>query len=194
MVIPAGEDTGRGRGILASHNQDDVELDLFPRGLTGPSRRTHAYSSAQAPGRAASTPTSPSRESTMLPRSEYGDTGGDLEDSSNVPLLRGSSSLDSNFLTSPLSPPRQSLQSDGSTREALLDGAVAGAGVAPEELLPWWSRERFTGSVMFNVFTFLLPAIHMTLAKLWVSHLDSKMVVATDVYVYLHAHYRRSPQ
>lgn len=109
----------------------------------------------------------------MLPRSEYGDTGGDLEDNSNVPLLRDSGSFDSKD--------RHSLQSDG----GLLDGNVAGAGVVPEEFLPWWSRERFTGSALFNVFTFLLPAIYMTLAKLWVSQMDSKMVVATDVYVYV---------
>ncbi|KAF8428542.1 hypothetical protein EV426DRAFT_275687 [Tirmania nivea] len=138
----------------------------------------------------------------MLPRSEYGDTGDDLEDNSKAPLLRNSSSLDPkdptdcraragedagrvfNFLACPQS--RHSLQSESGATEGLLDGNIARAGVVPEELLPWWSRERFTGSVLFNVFTFLLPAIYMTMAKLWVSQLDSKMVVATDIYAYIH--------
>ena len=140
----------------------------------------------------------------MLPRSEYGDTGDDLEDSSSVPLLRDSISLESkalddsqrggkdadrvfNFLTSPLSRSRHSLQSDGGATEGFLGGNVAGAGVVPEEYLPWWSKEKFTGSVLFNGCTFLLPAIYMTLAKLWVSQLDPKMVVATDIYPYVPA-------
>ncbi|RPB26904.1 hypothetical protein L211DRAFT_860885 [Terfezia boudieri ATCC MYA-4762] len=62
----------------------------------------------------------------------------------------------------------------------------SGAGDVLEELLPWWSRERFTGSVLFNIFTFLLPAVYMTMAKLWVSQLDPRLVVATDTYAYMH--------
>jgi len=117
----------------------------------------------------------------MLPGSEYGDTGGGIEDNSNAPLLRDSTSLGSKESSDPRA--RHSLQSDGGAIEGLLlDEQVA---VVPEEFLPWWSRGRFTGSVLFNVFTFLLPAIYMTMAKLWVSQLDSKMVVVTDIYAYV---------
>lgn len=46
----------------------------------------------------------------------------------------------------------------------------------------WWSRERFTGAVLFNAATFLLPAIYGTLAKLWIANIDSSLVATTDVY------------
>ena len=51
--------------------------------------------------------------------------------------------------------------------------------------VPWWSRERFTGAVLFNAATCLLPAIYGTLAKLWIAYFDPKMVVTTDVYTYV---------
>ncbi|KAF8417641.1 hypothetical protein EV426DRAFT_540196 [Tirmania nivea] len=54
-----------------------------------------------------------------------------------------------------------------------------------EASLSWWSRERFTGAVLFNAATFLLPAIYGTLAKLWIAKIDSSMVVTTDVYTYI---------
>ena len=54
-----------------------------------------------------------------------------------------------------------------------------------EDSLPWWSRERFTGAVLFNAATFLLPAIYGTLAKLWIAKIDPHMVVTTDVYTYV---------
>lgn len=66
----------------------------------------------------------------------------------------------------------------------------------------WWSRERFVcfltqayhlkllktmfyryfGSVIFNICTFLLPALYGTLSKLWVAKIDGSMVATTDVY------------
>jgi len=54
-----------------------------------------------------------------------------------------------------------------------------------EDSLPWWSREKFTGAVLFNAVTFLLPAIYGTLAKLWIASIDPSMVVTTDVYTYV---------
>lgn len=59
--------------------------------------------------------------------------------------------------------------------------------VATEEAsLSWWSRERFTGAVLFNAVTFLLPAVYGTLAKLWIANIDPSMVVTTDVYTYVY--------
>ncbi|KAF8451428.1 hypothetical protein BGX38DRAFT_1091832 [Terfezia claveryi] len=54
-----------------------------------------------------------------------------------------------------------------------------------ESSLQWWSRERFTGAVLFNAASFLLPAIYGTLAKLWIAKIDPHMVVTTDVYTYI---------
>lgn len=55
----------------------------------------------------------------------------------------------------------------------------------PEATLPWWSRERFTGAVLFNAVTFLLPAVYETLLKLWIANIDSSMVATTEVYTYV---------
>lgn len=48
-----------------------------------------------------------------------------------------------------------------------------------------WHRDRYFGSLAFNVATFILPALYGTLSKLWVANIDSSMVVTTDVYTYL---------
>lgn len=44
---------------------------------------------------------------------------------------------------------------------------------------------RYTGSLFFNFFAFLLPALYGTLSKLWVAQIDSSKVVTTDVYTYI---------
>ncbi|KAI8948054.1 hypothetical protein F4801DRAFT_475093 [Xylaria longipes] len=48
-----------------------------------------------------------------------------------------------------------------------------------------WHRDRYFGSLAFNIATFILPALYSTLSKLWVANIDSSMVVTTDVYTYL---------
>ncbi|KAK5126067.1 hypothetical protein LTR85_011422 [Meristemomyces frigidus] len=48
-----------------------------------------------------------------------------------------------------------------------------------------WSRRRYTGSLIFNIGAFVLPALYGTLSKLWVANIDSSMVVTTDAYTYI---------
>ena len=35
-----------------------------------------------------------------------------------------------------------------------------------------WSRRRYSGSLLFNLAAFTLPALHATLSKLWVANID----------------------
>ncbi|KAJ2996502.1 hypothetical protein NUW58_g778 [Xylaria curta] len=48
-----------------------------------------------------------------------------------------------------------------------------------------WRRDKYIGSLAFNIATFILPALYGTLSKLWVANIDSSMVATTDVYTYL---------
>ena len=48
-----------------------------------------------------------------------------------------------------------------------------------------WSRSTYTGSLLFNLGAFILPALYATLSKLWVANIDSSMVVTTDAYTYI---------
>ncbi|KAI7240470.1 hypothetical protein KC330_g1189 [Hortaea werneckii] len=48
-----------------------------------------------------------------------------------------------------------------------------------------WSRQRYGGSLLFNVGAFVLPALYSTLSKLWVANIDASMVVTTDSYTYI---------
>ncbi|KAF4342873.1 hypothetical protein FBEOM_3162 [Fusarium beomiforme] len=41
------------------------------------------------------------------------------------------------------------------------------------------------GSLLFNLASFILPALYGTLSKLWVASIDSSMVVLTDAYTYM---------
>src|ERR1700727_1242584 len=43
----------------------------------------------------------------------------------------------------------------------------------------------YTGSLLFNLGAFALPALYGTLSKLWVANIDSSQVVTTDVYTYI---------
>jgi Na+-driven multidrug efflux pump len=43
----------------------------------------------------------------------------------------------------------------------------------------------YSGSLVFNLAAFLLPALYGTLSKLWVANIDSSQVVTTDVYTYI---------
>ncbi|KAL7803565.1 hypothetical protein V8C44DRAFT_361913 [Trichoderma aethiopicum] len=46
-------------------------------------------------------------------------------------------------------------------------------------------RDRYYGALAFNTASFILPALYSTLSKLWVSRIDSSMVVTTDAYTYM---------
>ncbi|KAJ4268977.1 hypothetical protein NW762_003048 [Fusarium torreyae] len=46
-------------------------------------------------------------------------------------------------------------------------------------------RTHYTGALLFNLASFILPALYGTLAKLWVANIDSSMVVLTDAYTYM---------
>lgn len=121
----------------------------------------------------------------MPARRVYGGPSLDNEDST-IPLLRDSTSLDygDSSDSRPLTGETRNLAyrlpgHHGETREAAIPDII------PEVYLPWWSRETFTGAILFNTLSILLPVIYVTTAKLWVSNLDSKMVVITDVYSYV---------
>ncbi|PWW78356.1 hypothetical protein C7212DRAFT_358326 [Tuber magnatum] len=45
--------------------------------------------------------------------------------------------------------------------------------------------EGYPGALLFNISTFILPAIYATLSKLWIAQIDSKMVVTTDTWTYI---------
>ncbi|KIO24039.1 hypothetical protein M407DRAFT_213466 [Tulasnella calospora MUT 4182] len=49
----------------------------------------------------------------------------------------------------------------------------------------WFSRDSYSGALLFNVATFILPAIYSTLSKLWIAQLDSTAVATTDTYTYI---------
>ncbi|OTA07469.1 NACHT domain WD40 repeat-containing protein [Trichoderma parareesei] len=46
-------------------------------------------------------------------------------------------------------------------------------------------RDRYYGALTFNTASFILPALYSTLSKLWVSRIDSSMVVTTDSFTYI---------
>ncbi|KAI9763084.1 MAG: hypothetical protein M1840_000931 [Geoglossum simile] len=48
-----------------------------------------------------------------------------------------------------------------------------------------FSRQTYPGSIVFNIAAFALPALYSTLSKLWVAHIDSSLVVTTDIYTYI---------
>jgi hypothetical protein len=46
-------------------------------------------------------------------------------------------------------------------------------------------RTYYTGALLFNIASFVLPAIYGTLSKLWVANIDSSLIVTTDTYTYI---------
>lgn len=58
---------------------------------------------------------------------------------------------------------------------------------SPETMRKSWSRQRYAGTLIFNIGSFILPALYATLSKLWVANIDSSMVVTTDAYTYIGA-------
>ncbi|EWC48078.1 hypothetical protein DRE_02657 [Drechslerella stenobrocha 248] len=72
---------------------------------------------------------------------------------------------------------------DGDAHIETESGAETTGG--PGSSAPWWNRNRYFGSVLFNITTFLLPALYGTLSKLWVANIDRSMVATTDAYTYI---------
>ncbi|KAJ5114906.1 hypothetical protein NUU61_000665 [Penicillium alfredii] len=74
-----------------------------------------------------------------------------------------------------------SVQVEGSGQES-----ERGSSEAPSMPKPrMWSRETYSGSLIFNLGAFFLPALYSTLSKLWVARIDASQVVTTDVYTYI---------
>jgi Na+-driven multidrug efflux pump len=44
---------------------------------------------------------------------------------------------------------------------------------------------RYLGALLFNLASFILPALYSTLSKLWVANIDSSLVVLTDANTYM---------
>ncbi|OJJ67971.1 hypothetical protein ASPBRDRAFT_58548 [Aspergillus brasiliensis CBS 101740] len=49
----------------------------------------------------------------------------------------------------------------------------------------WWRRSSYAGCLLYNVSSFMLPALYNTLVKIWIANIDSSLVVTTDVYTYI---------
>ncbi|KAK3697493.1 hypothetical protein LTR37_017439 [Vermiconidia calcicola] len=71
---------------------------------------------------------------------------------------------------------------DTTVDAATVDHEHTGEAVPKAKL---WSRSRYTGSLLFNVSAFILPALYGTLSKLWVANIDSSLVATTDAYTYI---------
>ena len=74
--------------------------------------------------------------------------------------------------------------------DTTIETASATRAITEEDLLREadlrpWSRKRYTGTLLFNVGAFILPALYSTLSKLWVANIDSSMVATTDAYTYI---------
>ncbi|PNH38617.1 hypothetical protein VD0004_g8220 [Verticillium dahliae] len=46
-------------------------------------------------------------------------------------------------------------------------------------------RTTYIGALLFNLASFILPALYGTLSKFWVANIDASLVVTTDVYTYI---------
>ncbi|KAH0436652.1 hypothetical protein CcaCcLH18_04209 [Colletotrichum camelliae] len=61
-----------------------------------------------------------------------------------------------------------------------------GRGTASDEPSPKsFHRAAYTGALLFNLASFILPALYATLSKLWVANIDSSLVVTKDAYTYI---------
>ncbi|KAF1835101.1 hypothetical protein BDW02DRAFT_496777 [Decorospora gaudefroyi] len=56
---------------------------------------------------------------------------------------------------------------------------------AISDLTPSHHRDTYIGALLFNICAFILPALYITLSKLWVANIDSSMVVTTDTFTYI---------
>lgn len=48
-----------------------------------------------------------------------------------------------------------------------------------------WSRQRYPGALLFNLASFVLPALYATLSKLCVANISTSLVATTDAYTYI---------
>ncbi|KAL8388403.1 hypothetical protein RB595_009267 [Gaeumannomyces hyphopodioides] len=75
---------------------------------------------------------------------------------------------------------------DGSTRRHDHDGDERrGDGDAGPESVAWYHRKRYPGALLFNIASFILPALYGLLSKYWVANIDASLVVTTDIYTYI---------
>ncbi|KIX01358.1 uncharacterized protein Z518_09083 [Rhinocladiella mackenziei CBS 650.93] len=49
----------------------------------------------------------------------------------------------------------------------------------------FWSRDRYSGAILYNFAAFVLPALYGTLSKLWIANIDTSLVVTVDSYTYI---------
>ncbi|KAI5783083.1 hypothetical protein FPQ18DRAFT_114991 [Pyronema domesticum] len=45
--------------------------------------------------------------------------------------------------------------------------------------------DRYHGALLFNAGSFILPAVYDTLAKLWIAHINDKLISTAETYVYI---------
>lgn len=74
------------------------------------------------------------------------------------------------------------IERDGSRQN---DNDGHGEDDAGAESAAWYHRKRYPGALLFNVASFILPALYGLLSKYWVANIDSSLVVTTDVYTYI---------
>jgi hypothetical protein len=53
------------------------------------------------------------------------------------------------------------------------------------DLQPSRHLDTYLGALLLNICAFILPALYVTLSKLWVANIDSSMVVTTDIFTYI---------
>ncbi|GAA5919399.1 hypothetical protein JCM6882_005087 [Rhodosporidiobolus microsporus] len=46
-------------------------------------------------------------------------------------------------------------------------------------------RDSYSGALLFNLCTFLLPALYGTLSKMWIASIDASLVATSDTYTYV---------
>ncbi|KAK1974857.1 hypothetical protein LZ30DRAFT_739286 [Colletotrichum cereale] len=76
------------------------------------------------------------------------------------------------------------IQTEGTASENTWEGEAERHSSQPASL-GLFHRKAYTGALLFNLLSFILPALYSTLSKLWVANIDSSMVVTTDAYTYI---------
>ncbi|KAL8414670.1 hypothetical protein RB594_005762 [Gaeumannomyces avenae] len=76
---------------------------------------------------------------------------------------------------------------DGSSNRRLGHDDDEGRGDGDAEIEPvaWYHRKRYPGALLFNIASFILPALYNLLSKYWVANIDASLVVTTDIYTYI---------
>ncbi|KAK7553398.1 hypothetical protein JOL62DRAFT_496235 [Phyllosticta paracitricarpa] len=81
----------------------------------------------------------------------------------------------------PASPPSVEEEEEEGERDAPSTSAFSDDPIQANKL----HRVAYTGALVFNLASFILPALYSTLSKLWVANIDSSLVVTTDAYTYI---------